>query len=136
MADITQNSDIGEGDESDHLKYNELVAVQNSQFWLETAIESEFMARFKPFFNTLGSRFFSAHEFAFLGPNNTGEHKCATLNEYPKELLWENLERLVPALDSIREELGHPIGLSSIYRAQSYNTVSYTHLTLPTILLV
>ena len=113
---------IDEGAESDQLEFDELVAIHNSPFRLESATESEFMARFKPFFDTLGSRFFSAHEFAFLGPNNTGEHKCVSLNVYPKELLWVNLERLVPALDSIREELGHPIGLSSIYRAQGYNT--------------
>ena len=124
MEDETEKykSSFEEGAESDYLEFDKLVEILDSSRLHESAVEHEFMSRFSPFFDTLESKYFSAHELAFLGPNNTGNHKCAGTNEYPVEALWRNLESLVPALNSIREELGHPIRLSSIYRGQQYNT--------------
>ena len=123
MADnTTEKRHYDEGAESDHLDFDAILSMHKSNSMLESPVEAEFMSRFLPFFESLGSTHFNAHELAFLGPSNSGMHKCANKNDYPEESLWGNLTTLVLTLDSIREELGHPIRLSSIYRAEAYNS--------------
>jgi lysozyme family protein len=43
------------------------------------------------------------------------------LNERPPRALWPNVVKLVEVLDELRERLGHPIVLNSVYRGEAYN---------------
>lgn len=76
---------------------------------------------FVDFVSSLGLRHFGADELLFLGDQNS-EGKCQGLNEYPPEHLWKNIGPTVALLDQLREELGLPIHLLSIYRAPAYNS--------------
>ena len=113
---------LDEGSESDVLDFDAIVDILESSKILESLDETEFMSRFQPYFDTLGAQHFEAREFTFLGASHAGVHRCTGTNSYPDESLWGNLKLLVPTLDAIREELGHSIRLSSIYRAPQYNS--------------
>ncbi|NPU12815.1 DUF882 domain-containing protein [Bradyrhizobium sp. 83012] len=77
-------------------------------------------ARFAAFVAQLGLRHFDADELLFLGSQNTGG-SCKGLNTYPAEALWPNIAPTAAVLDKLREDLGVPIRILSIYRSPLYN---------------
>ena len=56
-----------------------------------------------------------------MGSKHSGSGACASLNELADKQFWNNLKVLVPVLDAVREDLGHPVRLGSIFRNQRYN---------------
>lgn len=68
-------------------------------------------------------RHFRAHEFlAMGGSHSTPGAKCFGLNTLPPRELWSNVVKLTTVLDELRERLGAPISLNSVYRSQTYNS--------------
>ncbi|WP_417686384.1 D-Ala-D-Ala carboxypeptidase family metallohydrolase [Roseibium sp.] len=74
---------------------------------------------FQAFFqeNLPDVRHFEWHEFLVRG----GAHASNGLNTDPPPELWENILPLVRVLDSLREETGLPVVLTSVYRSPAYN---------------
>ncbi|MEP3048331.1 MAG: D-Ala-D-Ala carboxypeptidase family metallohydrolase [Roseibium sp.] len=62
-------------------------------------------------------RHFEWHEFLVKGAS----HSVNGLNTDPPFELWENVIPLVLALDEFREQVGHPVILTSVYRSPKYN---------------
>jgi lysozyme family protein len=62
-------------------------------------------------------RHFQPGEFLVKG----GANAKNGLNEPPPPALWPNVVKLVEVLDELRERLGHPIVLNSVYRGEAYN---------------
>ncbi|MEL6363017.1 MAG: D-Ala-D-Ala carboxypeptidase family metallohydrolase [Pseudomonadota bacterium] len=72
---------------------------------------------FEDFFATLNLKHFKAREFLFLG----GAHAKNGLNSLPPPILFPNIVEAARILDQLREDLGAPIRLTSIYRNDDYN---------------
>jgi Peptidase M15 len=62
-------------------------------------------------------RHFQPSEFLIKG----GANSTNGLNESPPRALWPNVVKVVEVLDELRERLGHPIVLNSVYRGEAYN---------------
>lgn len=76
--------------------------------------------KFAAFVTTLRLRHFTADELLYLGEqNNSGA--CKGLNEYPAEILWNNIVPTVSMLDRLQEDLRAPVRLLSVYRSPAYN---------------
>ncbi|MEQ1712389.1 MAG: D-Ala-D-Ala carboxypeptidase family metallohydrolase, partial [Hyphomicrobium sp.] len=68
-------------------------------------------------------RHFQAHEFlAMGGSHSTPGATCFGKNSLPPRELWESAVKLTTVLDELRERLGAPISLNSVYRCQTYNS--------------
>ena len=78
---------------------------------------------FRTFISALGLRHFGFREFLFLGGSHyaTGS-ACQGKNALPPKALWDNLAPTAKVLDELRERLGAPIRLNSIYRNAAYNS--------------
>ena len=77
---------------------------------------------FANFFQTLGVKNFKAHEFLFKGSlHSTMAHNAYGLNAMPPQELWQNIAALARVLDRVRDSVGAPIMLTSIYRNAEYN---------------
>ncbi len=74
---------------------------------------------FKTFFETElpNLRHFEWHEFMVKG----GSHQSNGLNTDPPRELWPNVLPLARVLDEVREAIGHPMVLTSVYRSPAYN---------------
>lgn len=64
-----------------------------------------------------GLRHFKPAEFLMMG----GAHAKNGLNAEPPRELWPNVVDLARVLDELRERIGHPIVLHSVYRSEAYN---------------
>ena len=106
-----------EGEEGDVASFEEIETLLQS----EGEKGKENTEEFESFFESLQAEYFKSHELAFLGAAHASEGLCANQNELASQQHWDNLKILVPVLDSVREELGHPIRLNSIYRNKQYN---------------
>lgn len=85
---------------------------------LDSQYEEEFRAKVASW----GLRHFGFREFLFLGGSHSAPGSaCRGLNALPPRNLWDNFERTAKVLDELRERLGAPIRLSSIYRNEAYN---------------
>jgi lysozyme family protein len=62
-------------------------------------------------------RHFQPSEFLIKG----GANAKNGLNEPPPRELWPNVVKLVEVLDELRDRLGHPIVMNSVYRGEAYN---------------
>jgi lysozyme family protein len=62
-------------------------------------------------------RHFQPSEFLIMG----GANAKSGLNEPPPRPLWPNVLKLIQVLDELRERLGHPIVMNSVYRGERYN---------------
>jgi len=60
---------------------------------------------------------FKWHEFLIKGSQNA----TSGLNTDPPEELWENVVPLARLLQRFRNEIGHPVVLTSVYRSPAYN---------------
>lgn len=74
---------------------------------------------FKTFFETNlpDVKHFKWHEFLVKGASHQQNHQ----NTDPPSDLWANVIPLARVLDRIREEIGHPVVLTSVYRSPAYN---------------
>jgi len=117
MVEQIQNT---EGDEADILSFDDFETLFKVVVGAEAP--SPRVQEFTDFFDTLGAKHFKASEFLFMGGAHHGTGSCAGKNVMPPKTLWHELETLVPVLDAVRAELGHPIRLTSIYRGPAYNT--------------
>lgn len=74
---------------------------------------------FRAFFaeRCAGVENFEWHEFMVKG----GGHGASGLNTDPPPELWDNVVPLVRVLAAIREEVGRPVVLTSVYRSPAYN---------------
>ena len=75
---------------------------------------------FKTFFEAkLGASIehFEWHEFLVKGSQNATSH----LNTDPPKELWPNVIALAKVLERFREEIGHKVVLTSVYRSPEYN---------------
>ena len=110
-----------EGQEADSLAFADFEDLFESLRTQESS-DSAYMTEFRAFFETLGAQHFSADEMLFLGGGHYGTGSCAGLNGPPDKSAWAAFKLLVPALDAVRAELGHPMRLTSIYRNAAYNS--------------
>jgi Peptidase M15 len=78
-------------------------------------------AQFSAYVATLGLRNFGVDELLFLGSQNAAAGKCHGLNDYPPENLWSKIGPTAAILDKLRDDLGAPIHILSVYRAPPYN---------------
>jgi lysozyme family protein len=75
---------------------------------------------FEQFFNDAfggGVTHFAWHEFLVKGSQNATSH----LNSDPPKALWNNVIPLVRVLERFRQEIGHTVVLTSVYRSPAYN---------------
>jgi hypothetical protein len=83
------------------------------------SVEEEFRAFIEP----LNLRHISFRELLFLGgSNNSASSSCFNTNSLPPRELWPNIVPTARVLDELRERLGSPVRLNSIYRNQAYNS--------------
>ena len=68
---------------------------------------------FDDFIDSLGLRFFAPDEFLVATDRE--------LNTPPPIGLWQNIVMTALVLDTLRERIGHPVVISSCYRAPAYN---------------
>ncbi|GLK80866.1 D-Ala-D-Ala carboxypeptidase family metallohydrolase [Methylopila turkensis] len=70
----------------------------------------------------LGLKHFKAYEFRVKGASH-GNPKSAAygLNTDPPAALYGHIDKTARVLDELRERLGRPITLSSVYRSKAYN---------------
>lgn len=73
--------------------------------------------KFQDFLDSNGIRHFQAREVLFLGHSD----QKLKLNSPPPESIWGNIIPTLKILDELRDELGEPIKLLSIFRNQQYN---------------
>jgi len=86
-------------------------------------VERTYEERFEDALNDHGGlSHFSAKELLYLGDSNSDDGSPAfNLNALPPESLWGPIIITGLIWDEIRNRLGHPIRLSSIYRNEAYN---------------
>jgi len=73
--------------------------------------------KYEAFLAGLQLRHFSPREVTnYARATRNGERNCL-----PPEELWENLVPTLWVLDSLRESIGLPIRLTSLYRSPAYN---------------
>jgi len=78
---------------------------------------------FEAFIDGLGLRHFNAAEFLCMGAAHTDQGSPAHgLNRPPPRELWPNIVLTARVLDDLRNKLGEPIVLTSVYRSPAYNT--------------
>jgi hypothetical protein len=78
---------------------------------------------FRAFIEPLNLRHISFSELLFLGgSNNSPGSSCFHTNSLPPRELWPNIVPTARVLDELRERLGSPVRLLSIYRNQAYNS--------------
>ncbi|GJE62045.1 D-Ala-D-Ala carboxypeptidase family metallohydrolase [Methylobacterium trifolii] len=79
--------------------------------------------KFKSYLSSLNLRHFGFREFLFLGGSHySPTSACRGRNALPPEGLWNNIGPTARVLDELRERLGAPIRLNSIYRNTAYNS--------------
>lgn len=79
------------------------------------------MAAFRAFVATLGLRHFSADELLFMG-NSNASGSCQGKNSLPPQALWPRIADTARMLDEIRQRLGSPCRVLSVYRSPPYNS--------------
>lgn len=120
---MSVEQEISEGEESDVIGFEEFEELREMLESVESTPEdAAFMEKFEAFFSTIGAKHFAAKEFLFMGGSHYGSGRCGGKNTFPPEEVWGSLKTLVPALDTIRAELGHSIRVTSIYRSPAYNS--------------
>ncbi|MFD1794921.1 hypothetical protein FQV27_16295 [Paracoccus aurantiacus] len=77
-------------------------------------------AGFSDFFTLQDLRHFNMAEILYLGGSNSAG-KCAASNALPPASLWPNIVPTMLMLDEIRDRLGCPIRILSVYRNKEYN---------------
>lgn len=71
---------------------------------------------------SLGLRHFKPYEFLVKGGSHSNPDSPAFgLNTDPPKGLWKNIDATARVIDALREKLGRPIVLSSVYRSPAYN---------------
>ena len=71
----------------------------------------------------LGITKFSAREVGYLGgSHNSPGAACFGKNELPPKSKWKNMEPTILALETFRLQVGAPMGISSAYRNEAYNS--------------
>lgn len=73
--------------------------------------------KFQAFLDENRIRRFKAHEVLYRGASD----ERLRLNTDPPEQLWPNILPALRALDALRDEMGAPVTLVSIYRSPAYN---------------
>lgn len=121
---------FGEGDELDLFYYPlELMFTSNEAENHLEALKSEsafrafsnYQEEFEAFMTDLGMRHFKASEFLYLGGGHYAPGGCNGLNGVPSKSKWNKIRQTAAVLDEIRERLGAPVLLNSIYRNYQYN---------------
>jgi N-acetylmuramoyl-L-alanine amidase len=77
-------------------------------------------ARFAAFMAGLRLRHFAPGEFLFLGASHAARPPHER-NSLPPESFWPAIVPVARLLDTLREEMGAPIRLLSVYRSPAYN---------------
>lgn len=72
------------------------------------------------FIDGLGLRYFRGRELTPYWSRTCGSIR----NSAPPQSLWNNLGRTLKVLDRLRDEIGHPIRITSSYRDPDYNASS------------
>jgi hypothetical protein len=70
------------------------------------------------FIDGLGLRHFKGSELSPYWTRNRGGAK----NTVPPKSLWGNIVEPLVVLDEVREQIGHPILITSTYRSPAYNS--------------
>ncbi|WP_353475339.1 N-acetylmuramoyl-L-alanine amidase [Salipiger sp. H15] len=104
------------------LAYDDRAAVEEvitaSAFSTFTSYKAEFAASYQD----MHIRNFKPHEFLTMGGSNSNPSaRCYNKNSLPPRALWPNMRPLARALDEIRNRLGAPVKLTSVYRNPAYN---------------
>jgi hypothetical protein len=104
-----------EAKESDPANVDEVVAEDKPN--IDGVISSN--VDFKRFFETNlpDVKHFQWHEFLVKGSSNA----TTGLNTDPPRSLWRNIMQVARVLDRFREEVGHSVVLTSVYRSPAYN---------------
>ncbi len=68
---------------------------------------------FTEWFDKQGFKYFKAYEFT--------RYFERELNDYPPKSKWKNIVSALEIVDKLRGDLGHPIRITSSYRADKYN---------------
>ena len=71
-------------------------------------------------------RHFRPRELYTLGLKNDRGEDCWSYNTYPPHNLWSNILPIVQALDDLREEIGQPIKIRSVYQTARYGECAGT----------
>ncbi|ACS61307.1 Peptidase M15A (plasmid) [Rhizobium leguminosarum bv. trifolii WSM1325] len=111
---ITTEGD-GEATESDPASAEEVVDQDKPN--IDGVISGN--VDFKTFFDTNlpDVKHFQWHEFLVKGSRNA----TSGLNTDPPMALWSNILQVARILDRFREEIGHSVVLTSVYRSPAYN---------------
>lgn len=72
------------------------------------------------YFDEAGIKHFKAKEFLVLGSGHLGG-KCKGLNSLPSEALYGNITKVAQVWDLVRNRVGKPIYVTSVYRNEPYN---------------
>ena len=83
---------------------------------------TDYKSDFAKSYADLNIRNFMPHEFLTMGgANGNPNANCFNKNALPPRSLWPNMRALAVALEEIRNRLGAPIKLTSVYRSKAYN---------------
>lgn len=83
--------------------------------------DPDYLSDWQEFFNAQKFQHFNADEVLFLGVSNQTDGACSGLNSLPPRELWTNIVPTLRTLELLRERVGAPIRLISIYRNPAYN---------------
>lgn len=117
VAPAIEARDEGAGDaaESDTAEADAVIANNLPNIDGTVSTNHDFRVFFEN--NLPDVKHFEWHEFLIKGR----AHAANGLNTDPPSALWPNVIPLVRVLDRVREEAGHPIILTSVYRSRAYN---------------
>jgi lysozyme family protein len=117
VAPIVEIRDEGAGDAAESEAADAEAVVAQNLPNIDGAISTN--TDFKTFFEISlpDVKHFAWHEFLVKG----GSHAGNGLNTDPPSDLWPNVVPLARVLDKLREEAGHPVILTSVYRSPEYN---------------
>ena len=89
---------------------------------IEASGYHRYLEEFAAFLEGVHMPNFRPHELLVMGGrHNDPSSSCYRKNSLPPRSLWPNARRLVVVLQAIRDELGAPVTLNSVYRNDAYN---------------